>query len=122
MEIRQAIEEINARFLDAYHRGDAAALSTGYTEDCAVLVPNQPTVLGRQGVETLFTEIIEELGGTVTLEIVEVAEAGDIAYQWAAYTLESGDMSDVGQIVEVFNRQADGSWKIHRSIFNSDKP
>ncbi len=52
METRQAIEEMNADFVDAYNRGDASAITIGYMEDCAVLVPNQPTVRGRQAVET----------------------------------------------------------------------
>ena len=72
--------------------------------------------------ETLFKGMIEEIGGTVNFEIVEVVDAGDLAYQWTAYSLEGGEESDAGQLVEVFNRQADGSWKIRLSIFNSDNP
>ncbi len=52
----------------------------------------------------------------------EVVEAGNMAYQWTTYTLEAEDVSDVGKMIEVFNRQADGSWKVHRTIFNSDNP
>ncbi len=122
MEARQAIEAITAEFVDAYNRGDAAATATGYIEDCAVLAPNQPTVRGRQAVEALFKGQIEEIGGKVTETIVEVAEAGDLAYHWSTYSLEGGKESDTGKVVEVFNRQADGSWKIRLSIYNSDNP
>ena len=122
MEARQAIEAMNAEFIDAYNRGDVAATAAGYAEHCAVLAPNQPTVLGRQAIETLFKGMIEEIGGTVSFEIVEVVEAGDLAYQWTTYSLEGGKESDAGQLVEIFNRQADGSWKIRLSIFNSDNP
>ena len=122
METRREIEEINAEFIDAFNRGDASAISTGYAEDCAVLVPNQATVRGRQGVEALFTGMFEEFRGTTNLEIIEVVDSGDWAYQWATYTLETPEFSDAGQLFEVFKRQADGSWKIHRSIFNSDSP
>ncbi len=122
MEARQAIEKLLAEFIDAYNRGDAAALAAQYTEDCAVLAPNQPTVRGRQAIETLFKEMIEEFGGTGSIEIVEVVEAGNLAYQWSTYSLEGEKESDAGQLVEVFNRQADGSWKIRLTIFNSDNP
>ncbi len=122
MEARQAIEAINAAFDDAYNRGDAAAIASDYIEDCAVLAPNQPTVRGRQAIEALFKGLIEEVGGTVSHEIVEVVDAGDMAYHWGTYSLESGEVSDVGKVVEIFNRQADGSWKIRLSIFNSDNP
>ena len=122
MEARQAIEAINAAFDDAYIRGDAAAIASDYIEDCAMLAPNQPTVRGRQAIETFFKGLIEEVGGTVIHEIVEVVVAGDMAYHWGTYSLESGDVSDAGKVVEIFNRQADGSWKIRLSIFNSDNP
>ena len=122
MEARRAIEEICAMFLDAYNRGDAAALAEGYTEDCAVLAPNQLTVLGKQAVEIFFKDMIEEFGGIASLQNVEVVESGDIAYQWASYSLDNGEVSDVGQIVQIYNRQSDGSWKLHREMFNSDNP
>ena len=51
MDARQAIEITTAEFVDAINRGDAAALTTGYAEDCAVLVPNMPTLRGRHAVE-----------------------------------------------------------------------
>ncbi len=122
MEARQAIEKMNAEYADAFSRRDAAASVAGYAEDCAVLAPNQPTARGRQAIETLFNEMMAEIGGTVSFEIVEVVDAGDLAYQWTTYSLEGGKESDAGQLVEVFNRQADGSWKIRLSIFNSDNP
>ena len=122
MEIRQAIEKMNAEFVDAYNRGDIAAIATGYTEDSAVLAPNQPTVRGKQAIETLFKGMIEEIGGTASIGIVEMADAGDLAYAWATYSLEGGEQSDAGKFVEIYNRQADGSWKIRLTIFNSDNP
>ena len=122
MEARQAIEKLLADFRDAYNRGDAAALAAQYTEDCAVLAPNQPPVRGRQAIETFFKGMIEEIGGKASFEFVEVAEAGDLAYEWATYSLEGGKESDAGKAVEIFNRQADGSWKIRLTIFNSDNP
>ena len=122
METRQEIEKMNAEFVDAYNRGDIAAIATGYTEDSAVLAPNQPTVRGRQAIETLFKGMIEEIGGTASIGIVEMADAGDLAYAWATYSLEGGEQSDAGKFVEIYNRQADGSWKIRLTIFNSDNP
>jgi uncharacterized protein (TIGR02246 family) len=122
METRQAIEKLNAEFVDAYNRGDIAEIATGYAEDSAVLAPNQPTVHGRQAIETLFKGMIEDIGGTASIESVEVTDSGDLAYQWATYSLEGNEQSDAGKFVEIYNRQADGSWKIRLTIFNSDNP
>jgi uncharacterized protein (TIGR02246 family) len=122
METRQAIYKLNAEFVDAYNQGDIAALATGYTEDGAVLAPNQPAVSGKQAIETLFKGMIEEIGGTASIETVDLADAGDLAYQWATYSLEGREQSDTGKFVEIYNRQPDGSWKIRLTIFNSDNP
>ncbi len=40
MNARQAIKITTAEFVDAINRGDAAALTTGYAEDCAVFPIN----------------------------------------------------------------------------------
>lgn len=123
MSARPEIEAINSEFVDAFNKGDAATITNGYAEDCAVLVPNAETVRGKSAVESLFKGMLEEIGGgTTTLEIVEVVEVGDLAYQWANYTLKAKEVSDTGQLVEVFRLQSDGTWKNHRSIFNSDNP
>lgn len=122
MEARQAIEESNANFVQAYNQGDAAACAANYLEDGAMLAPNQPAVLGKQAVEGFFKGMIEELGGTGHIEIVDVGAEGDLAYQSAAYSFESSEGSDAGKFVEVYKRQADGSWKIQLTIFNSDNP
>ena len=65
---------------------------------------------------------LDEVGGSANIESVEIAGAGDLAYQWATYSLEGGEQSDTGKFVEIYNRQADGSWKIRLTIFNSDNP
>ncbi len=122
MEARQAIEESNAMFVQAYNRGDAAACAANYFEDGALLAPNEPTVLGKQAIEGFFKGMIEELGGTGAIEIVEFGAEGDLAYQSATYAFEGNEGSDAGKFVEVFKRQADGSWKIRLTIFNSDNP
>ncbi len=120
MEIRQAIEDFNARFVEAFNRGDAAACADSF--GLTVLPPNQQTVRGRQAIEVLCKDMIEEVGGNASVNIVEVGSDGDLAYQVATYAFDGGPISDVGKFVEIFKRQADGSWKLHVTIFNSDKP
>ena len=122
MRVRSEIEAINSRFVSAINAGDADAISELYTVDCSVLVPNHATLKGRDEVRAFFQEMIETVGGTTTLELNATDGAGDLAYQWADYTLSAGEISDAGRVVEVFRRQEDGSWQIALSIFNSSNP
>jgi ketosteroid isomerase-like protein len=122
MEAREAVNGINAGFSEAYDRGDAGAISAFYGDDAALLAPDQPTVRGKRAIEDSFKEGIKELGGKISIEPVEVIAAGDMAYQWANYSVKGGKKSVTGKFVEVYNRQADGSWKIRLTIYNTDQP
>lgn len=122
MEAKEAVHRINAEFKEAYDRGDAAAVAAAYAEDGAVLAPDEPTIRGKRAIEDSFNWVIKDIGGRVSIETVEVVAAGDVAYQWANYALKGGTRSVAGKFVEVYNRQADGSWKIRLTIYNSDAP
>jgi len=122
MEAQEAVKEINARFSEAFNRGNATAIASFYAQDAAVLAPNQPTIRGRKAVEESFEEAIREFGGKMRIEPVEIRAAGDLAYQWANYSTTGGKRSVVGKFVEIYDRQPDGSWKIRLTIHNSDAP
>jgi ketosteroid isomerase-like protein len=54
---------------------------------------------------------------------VAVASADDLAYTTGTFTIESNHSAvDKGKFVDVWKKQADGSWKAVIDIFNSDLP
>ena len=122
MDIQQEIRKINTEFNELYEKGDVAAVAATYVEDGAILAPNEQAHRGRQAIEDFWKGFIDGIGGSVGIETVEIAGEGDLAYQWATYSLEGGEETDVGKFVEIYNRQPDGSWKIRLTIFNSDIP
>ncbi len=122
MDIQQAIQQINAEFIELFEQRDATAIAAAYIEDGAILAPNQKTHRGRQALEDFWKGFFDEIGGAANIESVEIAGEGDLAYQWATYSMEGGEQSDAGKFVEIYKRQSDGSWKIRLTIFNSDNP
>jgi ketosteroid isomerase-like protein len=118
MDIRNAIQKINAEFAELYELRDATGIAAAYVENGAILAPNRNT----HALEDFWRGFFDEIGGTARIEPVEIAGAGDLAYQWATYFLEGGAEPDAGKFVEIYKRQADGSWKIRLTIFNSDNP
>jgi ketosteroid isomerase-like protein len=122
MDIRNAIQKINAEFAELYELRDATGIAAAYVENGAILAPNRNTHHGRLALEDFWRGFFDEIGGTARIEPVEIAGAGDLAYQWATYFLEGGAEPDAGKFVEIYKRQADGSWKIRLTIFNSDNP
>ena len=59
---------------------------------------------------------------------VEVDGSGDMAFVYGTYsmvmTVSEGEepANDRGKYIEIWRRQADGSWKVALDIFNSDMP
>ena len=122
MDIQNAIQQINAEFMEIYEQRDAAGIAAAYVENGAILAPNQHAHRGRLALEDFWRGFFSEIGGAASIKQVEIAGEGDLAYQWATYSLEGGTQSDAGKFVEIYKRQTDGSWKIRLTIFNSDNP
>jgi len=62
------------------------------------------------------------------LDIQEVKVLGDYAFQWGTYhhtvrTRAGGEMVRTGgKLMRILQRQPDGSWKMHRTMYTVDPP
>ena len=56
---------------------------------------------------------------TITPEEINIL--GDYAYSRGVYTLAAKDGNVDGKFMTILKRQSDGTWKIYRDIFNSNK-
>ena len=52
---------------------------------------------------------------------MEVARSGDFAYSTGSYAIANPAI-DKGKFVDVWKKQADGSWKAAADVINSDLP
>ena len=100
---------------------DGAGASGGHV----MLPPNGVAVQGRQAIQKWMGEFppISEF----KLEAVDVDGRGDVAYARGNYSMTLSPpgiapIRDHGKWVEVWRKQADGSWKMRWDIFNSDVP
>ena len=126
--LRSAIEAQNAKFAAAFNRGDGAGMAALYTENGRSMPPNSEPLQGREAIRT-FTEAGAEMGLTdLTLSTVSLESSGNnTAYEIGTYTLKvpvpgKASMTDSGKYMAVWKKQADGSWKIHSDIWNSNLP
>lgn len=128
-EVRAAIAATDKKFMEDFNRGDAAAAAAAYTYNAIVMPPNEPPIEGKQAIEKSLTELISKLQlSNLQLSISEVDVQGDTAIVRGAYssniTVPGMDvpMEDRGKTLTVWKKQADGSWKLHRDIWNSNMP
>lgn len=123
MDMKKRLEEFDDAYNAAFNAGDAAACAAFFTEDVMLLPPGEPMTRGRAAFEETYrSRIKENTGGTHTNELIDYGVAGDMAYQVGAYAIEDSDPPEKGKFVNILMRQADGSWKVKVSIFNSDLP
>ena len=71
--------------------------------------------------ETYLSRIEQDTGGTHTNELVDFGVDGDLAYQIGTYAVEGANPPEQGKFLNILKRQADGTWKVAVSAFNSDR-
>ena len=125
--VRTQIEQAVARFVDAFNRGDAAAVAAMYDTAGVVLAPNAPPMRGRQNIEALWAGARQQGFKTLNLNVNSVELIGDHAIELGSYTLVvqppgQNEMTDRGKYVVLWKRQADGTWKLYRDAFNTSLP
>jgi uncharacterized protein (TIGR02246 family) len=122
-DVRQAIEETNARFVEAFKAGDAATIASLYGETAKMLPPDATEIAGREAIQAEWQSWIDGGLKDLTLEAKEVEADGDLAYEIGWFTLqaptETNDMATAsGNYVVVWKRGADGTWRLQVDTWN----
>lgn len=120
-----SIEAALVEFAKAFNGKDAAAVAAQYTEDAALLPPDAARVDGRANIEKFWKGAMDAGLTDLALKAVEVEESGDLAYEVGTVTFkmpgEGGALTEAaGKYIVVWKKGPDGSWRLHRDIWNSD--
>jgi ketosteroid isomerase-like protein len=123
------LKNLDAEWSKAAGAKDVEKTVSYYTDDAQILPPNMPSITNKQGARAMWGGMfsVPGFGGGWTATKVEVARSGDIGYVTGTYELSETDASgkpivDKGKYLEVWKKQADGSWKCVIDMFNSDLP
>lgn len=122
--LKTEIAAINARWDEAFNRGDAAAVAALYdVEGGAVLPAGGDAALGLPAIQALFAGAIA--GGVHNHRIEMHAVAGDGGYvtqrgRWSAQAkgVDGAVQTFSGHINVVYRRQPDGSLRALTHIWN----
>ena len=132
IDVEEVTAEIEAAF-DEYAtslgEGDAERWIQLWTEDGVQSPPGAPPNVGREMIYTSIAGAMEVFAfDNMQIDIDEVLVAGDLAIARGLYTVTyvphdgSAPIPVDGKYTSTFQRQADGSWKLYRDIFNSNVP
>jgi uncharacterized protein (TIGR02246 family) len=122
MTAQHAISEGYRAFEDAYYRGDAEAIAQMYTDDAELFVPEVSVIKGRPAIAQAWRQILGPGGNNVRVDVGEVQECGDWAYDIGRFAARApdGSLLGAGKYIVIWKRQSSGEWKIHRDIFNAE--
>ena len=123
---RDAIRAMTAAFVTGINAKDWTAATANYAEDVLWLPPNGPEISGKSAVQSWMAAFPPF--ANFAASSVEIEGVGDLAYSRGTYEIDvtppgaAAAMHDKGKYIEIYRKQADGSWKLVRDIFNSDLP
>jgi uncharacterized protein (TIGR02246 family) len=125
---QQAIKDGDAAYVAALNSGNVDALTALYTSDASVLAPGSPLTTGSAAIKAMLTGMMTPMKITIRLTPSKVSGQGDVAYVVGSYhfvatmkdTTQASPPPDDGKYVEVYERQADKTWKISVDIWNSN--
>ena len=124
----EAIDSLGQKYMDASRSEDATALVDLFTADALRMPPNEPSSKGSEALRDYFAEAFEHESLDVTVKTDELQVLGDWAFTCGTYSVVAKDKAteevteDNGKWINILKREPDGSWKIHRNIWNSDDP
>ena len=129
---KAAIQKLHDEDIRASLALDAPALEALWTNDIVTMGPGSAALMGK---EANVKRLEEGVAGLKSMEIMafneqwqEVRVQGDWAYEWGTMSGRMRPFSGGEEItylynaMRVLNRQADGTWKIARSIYNDATP
>ncbi len=121
---REAILEQSRRLSAAYMAGDIQTLVSLYTEDGVAVPGNRDFVRGHEALSRLWTlpegrTILRHEATPTTLEV-----DGNHAYDWGYFEGQAAQNGEPmapfrGAYVIVWERSADGQWRIAADMWNS---
>lgn len=124
-----AIREADVEWSNVAGAKDADKFVSFVSDDGALLPPNSKLLATKQEIRAWVSELMANDGFAVSWQptSVEASRGGDLGYTVGTYELTVNDakgkpMTDRGKYVTVWQKQADGSWKVAADSFNSDLP
>lgn len=126
----KAIRDCEAAWVKAFATKEPEKAAAFYADDAASMLPDTPLMAGKQAI---IAGMKPELGDPNFSLVfaptrVEIASSGDMAYSqgWFKYTTTDPKtkkrVGQAGNYVEVYKKQADGTWKVEEDIATEETP
>lgn len=101
--------------------GDAAGLADFYTQNGMLLPSGYDLVEGRQAIAAFWRDAMDQGIADIVFDTVEVEHDGDTIVEISRFAMSGadGEVIERGKGLAVWKVE-DGTWKVHRDIWNTN--
>ncbi len=124
----EAISEVRGQEMAAINAGNVEGFLTILTEDVIGMPPNEPVMIGQDAVGSWTQSLLDQFTIQGAYTSSDIVVAGDWAFEhfsgnWTLTPKAGGEpIAETLKGIHIYQRQADGSWKIAWDTWNSDNP
>ena len=121
-KLDRAIEKANSEFIVAMKTGDAATIAAPYADNASFITIDGACIQGRTEIEKTYRDRFARFGlaHSTKIDSKKLVVDGDLAYE-SGYgeigLMKDGKLSiNGGRFLTIWQRQANGDWKILRNV------
>lgn len=126
-EATEASDATEAAYIAAYNAEDGAGIAALFAPD-ALIAPPEMASIKQSGIAAYYdAQFSSGADFTLTVDREGIVVSGDMSVAWGTYVatmaMEGADpIATDGRYSAISKRQADGSWKLYRHMFNFINP
>lgn len=133
-EVRAAIQRAHDGYVSAINTNRVESWLPTLDDEVVYFVPSQPAIVGKGAVGQWVTRYLHEVTTTWTKSLVDLQVTGDWAVGRYTYTASDsiiirdpeteggGTANDSGWGLVVYHKGDDGTWRVARDAWGSDRP
>jgi ketosteroid isomerase-like protein len=125
--VEQLLRDLDAQWAKAAAAKDVEQTIAYYSDDAIVLPPNATSAATKEAIRNVWKDMLASPGLVITWKPtrVQIGKSGEMAWVSGTYELTINDaggkpINDRGKYLEVWEQQADGTWKCRADMWNSD--
>ena len=115
----EQIKALDSGVAKAINAGDAAAVSSHYTDDASIHPPGAGRMDGKDAIQGYWQAGIDAGLSGVSIVASSVEITGDASISIGTLSGKMGDAALTGKYIVIGKKTPDG-WKIHHDIWNFD--
>jgi uncharacterized protein (TIGR02246 family) len=120
---KAAIEEVNAKWVELFNKGDFTGVASLYTDDAVAFPPGSPMVKGKAAIGAMWKGLAEQAGDPkiMTIEVKRLGRSA--AREIGTFSLKTKGPTPkelTGKYVVVWEKVR-GRWKLAADIWNDGR-